>query len=443
MEDGPGNGPQTGPSVALVLASVGITLCSGLALALVSLLMAIGGAHPRAGTIGWILILLPLPGAIAGSVASFATGRWWPFWVGLTLTCLPVILAILLAEPGHGFRHWTRRWRAARSVRPCSLGDDRLVAELALRLRDVDRALLSENPGAEGRHRWRALQRQQLPGRLRDGRHRPRRPGGKAAVRRLDALGPHHRGHELTEDDGLVVGDEVGLARATLPSRQQHPLDHVVDMGGVGDVAAAADPGPAAVLDGGHHGRKQGRIALAPDEPGPDGDGLESVAVRAPHREVPRAPSSPSRAPASPVAAAPARRRGPGGPRPSVRPRSRSGRSGGHRRPQLRSACSRSPRRSRARSPPMAPTHRGGRRGDRRHRHRRRPPRATRRRRGPPGTPRPRARRPIAPRPRKRARARTATPSRTRRSIRRPPMNPEPPVTNAVEVTERSILASK
>ena len=90
--------------MALVLASVGITLCSGLALALVSLLMAMGVRIPVAGTLGWILVLLPLPGAIAGSVASFATGRWWPFWVGLTLTCLPVVLAILLAEPGHGFQ---------------------------------------------------------------------------------------------------------------------------------------------------------------------------------------------------------------------------------------------------------------------------------------------------------------------------------------------------
>lgn len=90
--------------MALVLASVGITLCSGLALALVSLLMAIGGSHPVGGTLGWIIVLLPLPGAIVGSVASVATGRWWPFWVGLALTCLPVVLTILLAEPGHGFQ---------------------------------------------------------------------------------------------------------------------------------------------------------------------------------------------------------------------------------------------------------------------------------------------------------------------------------------------------
>ncbi len=101
LENGPGKGPQS-QSVALVLASIGITLCSGLALTIVALLMAMGGSRPIAGTLGWIVVLLPLPGAIAGSVASFASGRWWPFWVGLTLTCLPVFLAILLAEPGAG-----------------------------------------------------------------------------------------------------------------------------------------------------------------------------------------------------------------------------------------------------------------------------------------------------------------------------------------------------
>jgi hypothetical protein len=96
------NRPQT-QSVALILASIGITLCSGLALAMVALLMALGGHRPLDGTLGWILILIPLPSAIIGSGASLATGRWWPFFVGLALTCLPVILAILLAEPVPGF----------------------------------------------------------------------------------------------------------------------------------------------------------------------------------------------------------------------------------------------------------------------------------------------------------------------------------------------------
>jgi hypothetical protein len=52
------NRPES-QSVALVLASVGITLCSGLALGAVSLLMAIGGFRPYAGTLA---ILLAEPG---------------------------------------------------------------------------------------------------------------------------------------------------------------------------------------------------------------------------------------------------------------------------------------------------------------------------------------------------------------------------------------------
>ena len=114
-----------------------------------------------------------------------------------------------------------------------------------------------------------------------------------------------HRGDELAEDDRLVVGDEVGLARPALLGGQHHSLDHVVDVGGVGDVAAAADPGPAAFLDRRDHLREQGRVALAPDETGPDRDGLESARDwRAEPRARP-APWSPGRAPASRVGAAP------------------------------------------------------------------------------------------------------------------------------------------
>ena len=50
-----------------------------------------------------------------------------------------------------------------------------------------------------------------------------RRPGGQAAVGRLDALGLEHRGDELAEDDRLVIGDEVGLAGRPLSAASSIP----------------------------------------------------------------------------------------------------------------------------------------------------------------------------------------------------------------------------
>ena len=160
------------------------------------------------------------------------------------------------------------------------MADDRLVAELGARLGDVDRALLGQQPGAEGGHRRLARQGEELPGRLADAGHRRGGPGGQAAIGRLDALGAQQLGDELAEDDRLAVGDEVGLARAALLGGQDQALDDVVDVGGVGDVAAAADPGEAARFDRRDHLRQQRRVALAPDEARAQGDGLEALARR-------------------------------------------------------------------------------------------------------------------------------------------------------------------
>jgi hypothetical protein len=96
--------PRGHGAVALILATVGITLCSGLALGVVCLLMAIGGYRPP-GTLAWIVIMLPYPAAIVGTAATLVNGRWWPFYAGLALTCLPVVLAILLAEPLPGLEN--------------------------------------------------------------------------------------------------------------------------------------------------------------------------------------------------------------------------------------------------------------------------------------------------------------------------------------------------
>jgi len=117
-----------------------------------------------------------------------------------------------------------RRLSWSRSARPGrARGDDRRVAELLAGLRDVDRALLGQQPGSEGRHRRRARQWQDLPGGLRQARERCRGPGGQAAVRRLDALRRQQRGDELAEDDRLAVGDEVGLAGRARSAASSRP----------------------------------------------------------------------------------------------------------------------------------------------------------------------------------------------------------------------------
>jgi hypothetical protein len=88
----------------------------------------------------------------------------------------------------------------------------------------------------------------------------------------------------LAEDDRLAVGDEVGLARATFSGGQDQALDDVVDVGGVGDVATATHPGKAARFHRLDHLRQQRGVALAPDEAGAQGDGLEAVARGLSHR---------------------------------------------------------------------------------------------------------------------------------------------------------------
>jgi hypothetical protein len=164
------------------------------------------------------------------------------------------------------------------------VGDDRDVAELLAGLGDVDRALLSEQPGAEDRHRWCSPQWQELPGRLGDTSQRRRRPSRQAAIGGLDISSRQQLGDELAEDDGLAVGDEIGLAGPAAFRRQDQPLDDVVYVGRVGDVAAAADPRKFALFDRLDKLREQGRVAPAPDEPRAQDDRLEAVAARRAYR---------------------------------------------------------------------------------------------------------------------------------------------------------------
>ena len=76
-------------------------------------------------------------------------------------------------------------------------------------------------------------------------------PRRDRAIRRLDALRLQQLGDELAKDHRLAVGDEVGLSASASLGRDQQALDDVVDVGGVGAVPPAADPGEPARLDRG------------------------------------------------------------------------------------------------------------------------------------------------------------------------------------------------
>ena len=93
------------------------------------------------------------------------------------------------------------------------------------------------------------------------------------------ALCPEQLGDELAENHRLAVGDEVDAAGPAALGSQHQPMDHVVDVGGGRAVAAAADPGEALLLDRRDEGRQDRRVARAPHEPGTDDDRLEAVGV--------------------------------------------------------------------------------------------------------------------------------------------------------------------
>ena len=167
---------------------------------------------------------------------------------------------------------------------PCRPARDRLVAQLRARLRAHDRALLGREPQPKPRQWGLAAEAKRAPHGLRGARHDGRERCRDGTRRRLDSLRLQQLGDELAKHDRLAVGDEVGLAGSALVGREHQPLDHVVDVGRVRELPAAADPGEA---PGPHRigdRWEQGRVAGAPDEPRPQDDGLEALAVGTAHR---------------------------------------------------------------------------------------------------------------------------------------------------------------
>jgi hypothetical protein len=98
------------PALPLILFAAGIMVCSALVLGLVTILLGLsGGYDPDSRGLAYVSAL-PLPCAPIGAVASWRSGRWWPWYVGLVLTfVLPILLAIFLAaslDPGFGNREF-------------------------------------------------------------------------------------------------------------------------------------------------------------------------------------------------------------------------------------------------------------------------------------------------------------------------------------------------
>ncbi len=92
----------------LIPLSIPCMAVSLLAWGAITVLELIGGYSPDPSILLYAS-LLPLPAAFVGAVAAWRSGRWWPWYVGLVLTLLPALLALVLAEPfdpGLGTRDW-------------------------------------------------------------------------------------------------------------------------------------------------------------------------------------------------------------------------------------------------------------------------------------------------------------------------------------------------
>jgi hypothetical protein len=108
MESTPSAVGDRRPAAWLILFSIPMMATSACAWGVIALLEAIGGYDPDPHLL-FFVPLLPLPGALIGAIVAWRSGRWWPWWVGLTLTFLPALLALVLAEPFDpdlGNREW-------------------------------------------------------------------------------------------------------------------------------------------------------------------------------------------------------------------------------------------------------------------------------------------------------------------------------------------------
>lgn len=103
--------------------------------------------------------------------------------------------------------------------------------------------------------------------------------------RGVDAVHVEYGLHELAKLHGFLIGDEVGLARLTVPPTQEQTLDDVVDVGDIGRVVAPVDPREPARLRKGGEDIGDGASGT-PDELGADGHRGETVRVRIQHQRL-------------------------------------------------------------------------------------------------------------------------------------------------------------
>jgi hypothetical protein len=85
--------PPALPLVFTTVAFAGVAFFSWLVVAIGSTIKGPFTAH---GVDLWLLLLLVFVGPMFGSATTYASRRWWPFFTGLAITLVPIVLALLL-----------------------------------------------------------------------------------------------------------------------------------------------------------------------------------------------------------------------------------------------------------------------------------------------------------------------------------------------------------
>lgn len=84
------------PALPLVFASVGFTGIGLFAWEIVVLASTFEGR----GAALWLLLFAVLAGPASGSAVAYSRRRWWPFFAGVAVALVPIVLAALLLASG-------------------------------------------------------------------------------------------------------------------------------------------------------------------------------------------------------------------------------------------------------------------------------------------------------------------------------------------------------
>jgi uncharacterized membrane protein YdfJ with MMPL/SSD domain len=84
------------PALPLVFASVGFAGLGLFAWLLVAFATTAESGLQGRGAGLWLLLFGALAGTATGSAVACSTRRWWPFFVGVAITLVPIALAVML-----------------------------------------------------------------------------------------------------------------------------------------------------------------------------------------------------------------------------------------------------------------------------------------------------------------------------------------------------------